>query len=495
MSDADEMAAYIADRQKEGAFAEPGERRRYRTRGPSFAKRTFAGSINSSGPPPADTTPPTITSASSVSNPENSVLAFSLTANESVNWSITGGADSAKFELSGPVLRWLSNGTKDFEAPDDVGTNNTYIVQVTATDLSSNASNQTITVTVTDVTLAAPGTPSIVWTSDTATTPPVFSFTAPTDPDLVVGDTVRFQRSTASDFLSSLTEYTNTVDSGEDLANALTFSSGSWANGTWYVRARTERADCAPSAWSNTETKTLAASSGPPATALYGWWNAENSFTETSGTPTTPVAPDGDIGSLLDLSTNGHHVYQTTGALKPQYKTGILNSLPAARFDGSAYLQGATGPTGNSFSMYAVVNRTADVALGAIISQDDGSINPRYLMGDSGSGGVEIFNGGIGAVATMASTTYHMVAGNVDNTGAFPTQIKVDNGTTVTTNSTGGGFTGTSFDIGALAIFSRYWNGDILEVLIYEAVHDFSTGDGLAVRQYLNTRYNLGLGI
>jgi hypothetical protein len=40
---------------------------------------------------------------------------------------------------------------KDYETPEDSGSNNTYVVQVTATDAALNATNQTITVTVTDV--------------------------------------------------------------------------------------------------------------------------------------------------------------------------------------------------------------------------------------------------------------------------------------------------------------------------------------------------------
>lgn len=99
----------------------------------------------------SDVTAPTITSANSASVAENATLSHALTANETVTWSITGGADSARFELSGSTLRWASNGTKDYETPNDADTNNTYIVQVTATDAASNATNQTITVTVTDV--------------------------------------------------------------------------------------------------------------------------------------------------------------------------------------------------------------------------------------------------------------------------------------------------------------------------------------------------------
>lgn len=98
-----------------------------------------------------DTTAPTITSANTAFNIENNTLSHALTANESVTWSIVGGADQTKFEISGSTLRWLANGTKDFDAPDDADTNNTYVVTVRATDLASNTTDQTITITVTDV--------------------------------------------------------------------------------------------------------------------------------------------------------------------------------------------------------------------------------------------------------------------------------------------------------------------------------------------------------
>lgn len=98
-----------------------------------------------------DEVAPTITSGSTANVAENAQLSHALTANEAVTWSITGGADSARFELSGSTLRWASNGTKNYEAPDDANTDNAYVVQVTATDGALNATNQTITVTVTDV--------------------------------------------------------------------------------------------------------------------------------------------------------------------------------------------------------------------------------------------------------------------------------------------------------------------------------------------------------
>jgi hypothetical protein len=98
-----------------------------------------------------DDTAPTITSANTANVAENATLSHTLTANETVTWSTVGGVDEDKFEISGSTLRWASNGTKDYEAPDDNNTNNTYVVNVRATDTAGNTADQTITVTVTDV--------------------------------------------------------------------------------------------------------------------------------------------------------------------------------------------------------------------------------------------------------------------------------------------------------------------------------------------------------
>lgn len=98
-----------------------------------------------------DTTPPTITSTNSASVSENATLSKSLTADEAVTWSIVGGADQTQFEISGSTLRWSSNGTRDYESPADADTDNAYVVDVRATDGSANTTDQTITVTVTDV--------------------------------------------------------------------------------------------------------------------------------------------------------------------------------------------------------------------------------------------------------------------------------------------------------------------------------------------------------
>ena len=120
----------------------------------------------SSGLPPVERVmppvEPTITSSASISNLENTVLAHTLTSTKVVTWSIIGGTDAAKFEISGAILLWLGDGTKDFEAPDDADVNNAYLVTVRATDVGGRTVDQTLTVTVTDVSEVIPWTKSVM---------------------------------------------------------------------------------------------------------------------------------------------------------------------------------------------------------------------------------------------------------------------------------------------------------------------------------------------
>jgi hypothetical protein len=97
-----------------------------------------------------------------VSIPEGQRLITTYSANEAVQWSISGGADADAFEISSEgVLRFRAQNGADFEAPTDLGDgagNNSYVVVVTARDAAGNTSLQTLTVTVTDLWDSLPGT-------------------------------------------------------------------------------------------------------------------------------------------------------------------------------------------------------------------------------------------------------------------------------------------------------------------------------------------------
>jgi hypothetical protein len=115
-------------------------------------------------PPPGDVTAPVFLTGTTGNNTEGNVLSFTITTDEKTTKVITGGVDAAQFEIvSGGTsafshtLRWVGNGTQSFGSPADADLNNTYVVQITATDESgNNNAQQTITITVTDVSLGEP---------------------------------------------------------------------------------------------------------------------------------------------------------------------------------------------------------------------------------------------------------------------------------------------------------------------------------------------------
>ena len=97
---------------------------------------------------------PTITTNASQSVAENTTTVAALTSTDPdtvgtnpATFTITGGADQAKFAIVGGNLVFQS--APDFESPTDADTNNTYVVEVTAND-GVNSTPNTITVTVTD---------------------------------------------------------------------------------------------------------------------------------------------------------------------------------------------------------------------------------------------------------------------------------------------------------------------------------------------------------
>ena len=100
-------------------------------------------------------TPPVITTTSPVSVDENQAAVVTLEATDSNNdpitgWSITGGVDSALFNLTNDgVLSFKT--APDYENPSDAGGDNSLEVEVTASDGTDNSTPLTLTVTVTDL--------------------------------------------------------------------------------------------------------------------------------------------------------------------------------------------------------------------------------------------------------------------------------------------------------------------------------------------------------
>ena len=107
---------------------------------------------------------------------ENTTAIATYTANESVTWSLNGGADAARFTLSGGVLSFAS--APDFEVPADANTDNSYLVVIRATDTAGNTTDQSLIVTVTDADEVAPVISGLIAPSVEENTTAIATYTA-----------------------------------------------------------------------------------------------------------------------------------------------------------------------------------------------------------------------------------------------------------------------------------------------------------------------------
>ncbi len=112
------------------------------------ALNTYLADVQASGP---KITGPSGTSGAAVSAltvNENQTGVATMTADRAVSWAVLGGTDAGKFAINVTtgVLTFLT--APDFELPADSDTNNSYVVQVQATDSGGFTAQQTVTVTV-----------------------------------------------------------------------------------------------------------------------------------------------------------------------------------------------------------------------------------------------------------------------------------------------------------------------------------------------------------
>jgi hypothetical protein len=84
----------------------------------------------------------------SITIQENTTTVATLSATNNPSFSIVGGDDQSKFQISNGVLEFIT--APDFENPTDTGSNNTYVVDVRATNTYGFA-DRTITITISDV--------------------------------------------------------------------------------------------------------------------------------------------------------------------------------------------------------------------------------------------------------------------------------------------------------------------------------------------------------
>ena len=79
---------------------------------------------------------------------ENTTAVHTFSANETVTWSLNGGADASKFAINTATGALSFSSAPNYETPTDSDSGNNYIVVVRATDSAGNTSDQTVTISI-----------------------------------------------------------------------------------------------------------------------------------------------------------------------------------------------------------------------------------------------------------------------------------------------------------------------------------------------------------
>jgi hypothetical protein len=95
---------------------------------------------------------------SAITVDENQTAVTTVTANEAVTWSVSGGADRLALAIDQSTGVITFKTAPNYESATDNDSNNDYIVEIKATDTAGNETTQTLTVTVADLWDTLPGT-------------------------------------------------------------------------------------------------------------------------------------------------------------------------------------------------------------------------------------------------------------------------------------------------------------------------------------------------
>ena len=140
---------------------------------------------------------PSFSSSATISVAENETAVVTVAATDSdadddvTGYAITGGADQAFFSIGATSGALTFDAAPNYEDAKDQGSNNTYVVEVTATSgagTREKTATQTITVTVTDVSTEAPGQPGAPTVSSTSATSLSVNWSAPTNTGPAITD-------------------------------------------------------------------------------------------------------------------------------------------------------------------------------------------------------------------------------------------------------------------------------------------------------------------
>lgn len=240
----------------------------------------------------------------------------------------------------------------------------------------------------------------------------------------------------------------------------------------------------------------------PPTTNMLGWWTAEEAYTGADASGSQITTDNTAIYSLKDMTGSGHHLNQSNASYQYAYKASILNGYPVIR-----------SATDNSRSMRDTFSVPAAVTvflvfkptswggeLTAIHMHDQGDQNTylcdTFIQSPNTSPYMNLQSYPVAGPNSGAITLndWHLVMAVFNGTSSF---LSVDDNADITGNCTPptSPYTWKDFGIGYGDGTGYSKQGDFAEIIVYSSALASDSGDGLAVRQYLNEKYDLGFSI
>ena len=298
---------------------------------------------------------PTFSSSAAFDAAENQTSAGTVVATDSdaddsiTGYAITGGADQTFFSIGATSGALTFDAAPNYEDAKDDGTNNTYVVEVTATSGTGErekTATQTITVTVTDVNTEAPGKPDAPTVVPASVSRLTVTWTAPSNAGPAITDYDYRHRTTSPQ--GSWTEVTGTT------ITTLSATIGSLAEDTSYdVQVRATN-DEGIGAWSDAGTGTTDANAAPTFTSSATFDAAENQTSAGEVVATDSDSEDDITGYAITggADRDFFSIGTTSGALTfdaaPNYEDAkdIVSVDPANAAGNNQYVVVVTATSG-----------------------------------------------------------------------------------------------------------------------------------------------------
>jgi hypothetical protein len=209
-------------------------------------------------------------------------------------------------------------------------------------------------------------------------------------------------------------------------------------------------------------------------------WLAADDLSLTDGDP---------IGTWADQSTAGNDATQSSGIVRPTFKTNQVNGLPVARFDGNDKLDSALSMSSAACTMLAVLKPTgtgyrtilaANLAAGLQWRIDD-TTNYQTLNSE--------YTTAVATSTNAVTSAFHVIAATFDDGTSYA--FKFDG------SASGSGSHSVTLTAGRTAVIGsapgtfggEWFTGDIAELLVYDSV--LSSGDLNDLTNYLQAKYAL----